>query len=139
MRHFRESFQSFVFVFFIMPASSRIMKRSNSGQSSDSTTSFQVDSTLNSLDSDVGVVGVSLSSKMMANKNNLKHKTIPLSMEAAQTTAMQALALTVQDWQNLGNAKDPSVAVPEHLSVVVECIMALLLIRVAAIALPMNM
>jgi hypothetical protein len=50
--------------------------------------------------------------------------------------AVQALAITVQDWKDLGSGEDPSVAASSNLEGAAERITALLLVRIVAIISP---
>jgi hypothetical protein len=49
--------------------------------------------------------------------------------------AVQALAITMQDWKDLGRGEDPRVASSSNLEEAAERITALLLVRIVAITL----
>lgn len=57
----------------------------------------------------------------------------PGEMESSRSFAVQALAISVQEWNELGQGEDPSVAVSNDLHETVERLVSLFVVRIVAI------
>lgn len=65
--------------------------------------------------------------------NSYSMQTIPVVMQSTPALAALALALTVQEWRELSFGKDKNISATDNLSVTVERLVSLFLIRIVAL------